>query len=79
MKLKKIGLNLKKTKKTLLLEFLFQSISKENKLSPLSDETLKKMFEQKNEIKVSRKTISKYRTLLNLPSAHDRKEENAVK
>lgn len=79
MKLKKIGPNLKKTKKTLLLEFLFQSISKENKLSPFSDETLKKMFEQKNKIKVSRKTISKYRTLLNLPAAHDRKEENAVK
>ena len=78
MKLKKIGLNLKKTKKTLLLEFISQSISKENKLSPLSDETLKKMFEQKNKIKVSRKTISKYRILLNLPAAHYRKDENGV-
>ena len=78
MKLKKIGLNLKKTKKTLLLEFISQSISKENKLSPLSDETLKKMFEQKNKIKVSRKTISKYRILLNLPAAHNRKQENGV-
>ena len=78
MKLKKIGLNLKKTKKTLLLEFISQSISKENKLSPFSDETLKKMFEQKNKIKVSRKTISKYRILLNLPAAHYRKDENGV-
>ena len=78
MKLKKIGLNLKKTKKTLLLEFISHSISKENKLSPLSDETLKKMFEQKNKIKVSRKTISKYRILLNLPAAHNRKDENGV-
>ena len=78
MKLKKIGLNLKKTKKTLLLEFISQSISKENKISPLSDETLKKMFEQKNKIKVSRKTISKYRILLNLPAAHYRKDENGV-
>ncbi len=78
MKLQKIGLNLKKTKKTLLLEFISQSISKENKLSPLSDETLKKMFEQKNKIKVSRKTISKYRILLNLPAAHYRKDENGV-
>ena len=51
MKLKKIGLNLKKTKKTLLLEFISQSISKESKLSPLSDETLKKMFEQKKKLK----------------------------
>ena len=79
MKLKKIELHLKKTKKTLLLEFLFQTISKKNKLSPFSDETLKKMFEQKNKIKVSRKTISKYRSLLNLPAAHDRKQEDAVK
>ena len=78
MKLKKIGLNLKRTKKTLLLEFISQSISKESKLSPLSDETLKKMFEQKNKIKVSRKTISKYRILLNLPAAHYRKDENGV-
>ncbi len=78
MKLKKIGLNLKKTKKTLLLEFISQSISKESKLSPLSDETLKKMFEQKNKIRVSRKTISKYRILLNLPAAHNRKDENGV-
>ncbi len=78
MKLKKIGLNLKKTKKTLLLEFISRSISKENKLSPLSDETLKKMFEQENKIKVSRKTISKYRILLNLPAAHNRKDENGV-
>ena len=78
MKLKKIGLNLKKTKKTLLLEFISRSISKENKLSPLSDETLKKMFEQKYKIKVSRKTISKYRILLNLPAAHNRKDENGV-
>ena len=59
MKLQKIGLKLKKTKKTLLLEFISQSISKERKLSPLSDETLKKMFEQINKIRVSRKTISK--------------------
>ena len=78
MKLKKIGLNLKKTKKTLLLEFISQSISKESKVSPLSDETLKKMFEQKNKIRVSRKTISKYRILLNLPAAHNRKDENGV-
>ena len=78
MKLQKIGLNLKKTKKTLLLEFISHSISKENKLSPLSDETLKKMFEQKNKIRVSRKTISKYRILLNLPAAHNRKDENGV-
>ena len=78
MKLKKIGLNLKKTKKTLLLEFISQSISKENKLYPFSDETLKKMFEQKYKIKVSRKTISKYRILLNLPAAHNRKDENGV-
>lgn len=78
MKLQKIGLNLKKTKKTLLLEFISQSISKESKLSPLSDETLKKMFEQKNKIRVSRKTISKYRILLNLPAAHNRKDENGV-
>ena len=60
----------------MLLEFISRSISKENKSSSSSDETLKKMFEQENKIKVSRKTISKYRILLNLPAAHNRKDEN---
>jgi len=36
------------------------------------------MFEQENKMKVSRKTISKHRILLNLPAAHNRKDENGV-
>ena len=73
MKISKIELNLKKTKKTLLLEFLQQSITEENKSSPLTDEKLKLLFEKKHKVFISRKTISKYRTKLKIPSSHDRK------
>ena len=73
MKISKIELNLKKTKKTLLLEFLQQSITEENKSSPLTDEKLKLLFEKKYKVFISRKTISKYRTKLKIPSSHDRK------
>ena len=73
MKISKIKLNLKKTKKTLLLEFLQKSIIEENKSSPLTDEKLKLLFEKKHKVIISRKTISKYRTKLKIPSSHDRK------
>ncbi len=73
MKISKIKLNLKKTKKTLLLEFLQQSIIEENKSFPLTDEKLKLLFEKKHKVFISRKTISKYRTKLKIPSSHDRK------
>ena len=73
MKISKIKLNLKKTKKTLLLEFLQKSIIEENKSSPLTDEKLKLLFEKKHKVFISRKTISKYRTKLKIPSSHDRK------
>ena len=73
MKISKIKLNLKKTKKNLLLEFLQQSITEENKSSPLTDEKLKLLFEKKHKVFISRKTISKYRAKLKIPSSHDRK------
>lgn len=75
LKISKIKLNLKKTKKTLLLEFLQQSIDEENKSFPLTDEKLKVLFEKKNKVLISRKTISKYRAKLKIPSSHDRKIE----
>ena len=73
MKIKKVELMLKKTKKTLLLEFLQKIILEENKNDPLTDEKLKDLFEKKHNVLVSRKTISKYRTKLNISSSHDRK------
>ena len=73
MKIKKVELTLKKTKKTLLLEFLQKIILEENKNDPLTDEKLKDLFEKKHNVLVSRKTISKYRAKLKISSSHDRK------
>ncbi len=73
MKIKKVGLKIKKTKKTLLLEFLQQTILDEDRNSPYTDEKLKILFEKQHKILVSRKTISKYRTKLNISKSLDRK------
>ncbi len=73
MKIKKVGLKIKKTKKTLLLEFLQKTILDEDRNSPYTDEKLKILFEKQHKILVSRKTISKYRTKLNISKSLDRK------
>ena len=73
LKIKRVELRLKKTKKTLLLEFLQKITSEENKNEPFTDEKLKDIFEKKYNVLVSRKTISKYRTMLKISSSHDRK------
>ena len=50
-----------------------QMVETEGKNKPLSDEQLAKML-QKEGINVSRRTIAKYRSQLNIPSARQRKE-----
>ena len=55
--------------KNLLLEL----VEAENKQNPLSDEELVKIFSEKG-FTLSRRTITKYREILKLPSARLRKE-----
>jgi RNA polymerase sigma-54 factor len=50
-----------------------QMVESEGKNKPLSDDQLAKML-QKEGINVSRRTIAKYRSQLNIPSARQRKE-----
>lgn len=49
-------------------------IDQENKGKPLSDQKIAERFEQETGIIVSRRTISKYREELNIPSSSRRKE-----
>lgn len=53
--------------------FIDQIVTSENKKSPLSDENIKKVLEEKLEINIARRTISKYRLELNIPSTRKRK------
>ena len=53
--------------------FIDEIITSENKKSPLSDENIKKVLEEKLEINIARRTISKYRLELNIPSTRKRK------
>ena len=51
----------------------FIKILDEDRNSPYTDEKLKILFEKQHKILVSRKTISKYRTKLNISKSLDRK------
>ncbi len=55
-----------------VLAKLQEYIRKENKKNPLSDDELEKKFESDN-IKISRRTIAKYRTILKIPNSRERR------
>ena len=52
---------------------LQEIIEKENKKKPLSDDAIVKMFESEG-IQVARRTIAKYRQLMNIPDSRGRKQ-----
>ena len=59
--------------KTLLESF----IAKENKHKPLSDQKIANFFNEQEGVTISRRTISKYREELNIPSSRMRREIEA--
>ncbi|WP_269050154.1 RNA polymerase factor sigma-54 [Sporosarcina sp. G11-34] len=65
------GNSISQTKVKALLKNI---IANENKIKPLSDQKIADYFEAKKEITISRRTISKYREELNIPSSAMRKE-----
>ena len=65
-------LQIKKSLRTKIYEFLKEEIKKEG-IKKKSDEELSNAFDSEFNIKVSRKTIAKYREELNIPSSIYRK------
>ncbi len=61
-------LQIKKSLRTKIYEFLKKEIKKEG-IKKKSDEELSNIFNLEFDIKVSRKTIAKYREELNIPSS----------
>lgn len=55
-------------------EFLLNLIKSENRLKPLSDEAILGMIESEFKIKLVRRTITKYRKMLNIASSSERKK-----
>ncbi len=47
-------------------------IGNENQRKPLSDQSIVKMLAEEN-IKIARRTVAKYRDMLNIPSSSQRK------
>ena len=65
-------LQIKKSLRTEIYEFLKEEIKKE-RIKKKSDEELSNLFNSKFDKKVSRKTIAKYRDELKIPSSIKRK------
>jgi len=59
--------------------FIKEIIKKENKLIPLSDEKITELVKEKFNIKIVRRTISKYREELKIPTSRQRKREYRLK
>ena len=59
-------------------EFLLNLIKSENRLKPLSDEAILGMIESEFKIKLVRRTITKYRKMLNIASSSERKNLYAI-
>lgn len=59
-------------------EFLLNLIKNENRLKPLSDEAILAMIESEFDIKLVRRTITKYRKMLNIASSSERKKLYAI-
>ncbi|MGX3045010.1 RNA polymerase factor sigma-54 [Helicobacter sp. T3_23-1056] len=55
-------------------DFLSEIIKSENRKKPLSDLKILKMIEEKFELKIVRRTITKYRKQLNIASSSERKK-----
>ena len=64
-------LQIKKSLRTKIYEFLKKEIKKEG-IKKKSDEELSNIFNLEFDIKISRKTIAKYREELNIPSSLNR-------
>ena len=65
-------LQIKKSLRTKIYEFLKEEIKKEG-IKKKSDEELSNIFNSEFDTRISRKTIAKYREELNIPSSINRK------
>lgn len=62
------------TSNTSIKDFIFNEIKIENKNDPLSDIELLELIESRFGVKMVRRTITKYRKQLNIPSSNERKK-----
>lgn len=57
---------------------IIELIKKENKSSPLSDNSIAKLLREKKNLKLSRRTIAKYRNELGIPSSVKRRKKYKI-
>jgi RNA polymerase sigma-54 factor len=58
-----------------IMNYLKELIEKEDKSKPLSDAELAKELQKRLGVKIARRTVTKYREMLNIPSIRERKKK----
>jgi len=58
-----------------IMNYLKELIEKEDKTKPLSDAELAKELQKRLGVKIARRTVTKYREMLNIPSMRERKKK----
>ncbi|WP_104747931.1 RNA polymerase factor sigma-54 [Helicobacter cetorum] len=69
-----IALDNSETSNAVIKDYLLELINNENKKKPLSDAKILELIEEKFHLKMVRRTITKYRQLLNIASSSERKK-----
>lgn len=62
------------TSQTKIKELLQEIVENEDKEKPLSDQKIADLLKEQHEVKISRRTVAKYRSELNIPSSTQRRE-----
>jgi len=57
-----------------VMDLISELVKKEDKRNPLTDDELASILKEKNNIKIARRTIAKYRDILNIRSSRERAE-----
>jgi RNA polymerase sigma-54 factor len=58
---------------TAIKQRIAELVAKEDRANPLSDDQLAALLEQTEKIKIARRTVTKYRKALSIPSSSQRK------
>lgn len=57
-----------------VMDLILELVKKEDKHNPLTDDELASLLKEKNDIKIARRTIAKYRDILHIRSSRERAE-----
>jgi RNA polymerase sigma-54 factor len=54
------------------MDFILEMVKKEDKKNPLTDDEIAVLLKEKQDIRIARRTVAKYRDILNIRSSRER-------